>query len=143
MKTRKIVILLLVLSAALSALGYVFTNSVDFGLCVANEVVVEAVCINSYERVGDALLYGMGALAIVFLFLVFIPRAWGAWKKFAIWFIPLAALLFFFYQNPGSGNLISPYAESVFKWVGGVYVLVSLVIIAAAASKKKPVIPAK
>ncbi|OGG40529.1 hypothetical protein A2118_01910 [Candidatus Kaiserbacteria bacterium GWA2_50_9] len=71
----------------------------------------------------------MGALAIVFLVLLFIPRAFSVWKKFAIWFVPLAALLFIFYPDPGSGDLFSPYPEQVFQWVSGLYVFISLVLI--------------
>lgn len=83
-----------------------------------------------------ALFYGAGALAVVFFILLFTPRAFSAWKKFAVWFIPLAALLFIFYPEPGSGDLFSPYPEQVFQWVSGLYVLVSVVIIAIASLRK-------
>lgn len=78
----------------------------------------------------------MGALAIVFLLLLLFPRAWKLWKKFAIWFIPLATLLFIFYPEPGSGDLFSPYPETVFKWVSGAYVVISLALIRIATAKK-------
>lgn len=78
----------------------------------------------------------MGALAIVFLALVFFTKAWGAWKKFAIWYVPIATFIFIFYKDPGSMNLISPYAETVFMWVSGIYVVASLAIIARASVKK-------
>ena len=125
-----------VFAAVASATGYVLTNSVKFGICVANETVTEASCINFYERVGDPVFFGMGALAIVFFVLTFFPKAWGAWKKFATWFVPVAALIFIFYKDPGSMNLVSPYAETVFMWVSGIYIGVSLVIIARSAFKK-------
>lgn len=136
MNTKKLTIFLAVLSAAASAIGYVLTNSIKFGICIANEIVTEASCINFYESIGDPLFFGMGALAIVFFVLIFVPKAWSAWKKFAVWFVPLAALLFIFYRDPGSMNLISPYAETVFTWVSGAYILISLVIIALASLKK-------
>jgi len=78
----------------------------------------------------------MAALAVVFFILLLVPRAWTAWKKFAIWYVPLATLLFIFYQDPGSGNLVSPYAETVFIWVSGIYVVVSGVVIALSAKGK-------
>lgn len=120
--------------------GYILTNSIKFGICISNNVVTDASCINLYERLGDPLFYGMGALAIVFFILFFISRAFSAWKKFAVWFIPLAAILFVFYPNPGSGDLFSPYPEQVFQWVSGLYVLISAVIIAI-ASLRKPEYP--
>ena len=33
-------------------------------------------------RLGKGLVYGMGALVLVFSVLFFIPRAFSAWKKF-------------------------------------------------------------
>jgi hypothetical protein len=86
-------------------------------------------CYNLATR-AFALYYGMPALALVFSMLLFIPRALDAWKKFAIWFVPLAALLFIFYPEPGSGDLFSPYPEQIFQWVSALYVVVSVVIIA-------------
>lgn len=109
--------------------GYVLTNSIEFGICEANEVITEAGCINFFERLGDPLLYGMGALAVVFVLLLFVRKAWSAWKKFAIWFVPVAALVFIFYRGPGSGDLFSPYPEFVFKWASILYVAVSAGII--------------
>jgi beta-lactamase regulating signal transducer with metallopeptidase domain len=80
-------------------------------------------------------MYGGGALALVFVLLYAFPQAFNAWKKFAIWFIPLAALLFVFYPNPGSGDFLSPMPEQVFQWVSVLYVAVSGLIIGL---KSKP-----
>jgi len=88
-------------------------------------------------RLGKGLVYGMGALVLVFSVLFFIPRAFSAWKKFAIWFVPLAALLFIVYPEPGSGDYFSPYPEQVFQWVSAFYVLVSLTIIVIAALRRR------
>ena len=118
-------------------IGYFFTNSIQFGLCTVNTVITEASCINFYERLGDPLFYGMGALAIVFLVLLFVPKAFNAWRKFAIWFVPLAALLFIFYPEPGSGDYFSPYPEQVFQWVSALYIGISLVVIAYTTLVKK------
>lgn len=118
-------------------MGYVLTNSVKFGICVSNNIVTDALCINLYERIGDPLFYGVGALALVFLILLFSQRAFFAWKKFAIWFIPFAALLFIFYPEPGSGDLFSPYPEQIFQWVSGLYVLVSIVIISVVSLRRR------
>ena len=125
MKTRKFAFGLLVLSLVGFGVGYILSESYEFGICIQNDIF----CHSFFERVGDAVYYGMGALAIVFLILLVLPQAFGTWKNFAIWFVPLAALLFATYQNPASGDLFSPYPEQVFQWVSGFYILISLLII--------------
>jgi hypothetical protein len=123
----------LLLSLVGFSIGYVLTNSIYFGLCSHDQYV----CREIFNKIGGPLIYGMGALAIVFLVLLFSKNTWGAWKKFAMWFVPLATLLFIFYPEPGSGDLFSPYPETIFKWVSGIYVVISLVIILMASLKKK------
>lgn len=86
-------------------------------------------CYNLFSRVGDPLFYGMGALAIVFLILIFKSNTVSAWKKFARWYIPITTLIFIFYPNPGSGDLFSPYPEQIFQWLSIIYVAVSILII--------------
>lgn len=129
MKNKQILIPL-VLSLVGFVVGYVLTNSIKFGICISNNVVTDASCINLYERLGDPIYYGMGALTIVFFSLLFTSNAFMAWKKFAIWFVPLATLIFIFYPEPGSGDLFSPYPEQVFQWISGFYIIISLIIIA-------------
>ncbi len=133
---QKRISLFFVVALLLFGLGYIFTNSIQLSICLSNETVVEASCINFYERLGDPMFYGGGALSLVFLILLFLPSAFGTWKKFAVWFVPLAALLFAFYPDPGSGDFLSPYPEQVFKWVSVLYVLVGLGIIGWAKIKK-------
>ena len=87
-------------------------------------------------KYAKALVYGMGALTVVFLALLFFQKAFSAWWKFGIWFIPLAALLFIFYPEPGAMDLASPYPETVFQWVSGLYIAVSAAIIAAVSVRK-------
>ena len=110
----------LVFTAAGSIVGYLILQS-DLQAGSTGDVLV---------RLGKALFYGSGALAFIFLILLFIPQAFPAWKKFAVWFVPLAALLFIVYPNPGSGDLFSPYPEQIFRWVSGLYVAASILIIA-------------
>ena len=94
MNQRRTISWLLAISLLGFGIGYVLTNSIKFGICIANNMITDASCINFYERIGDPLYYGAWALSIVFLVLLFTPSAFAAWKKFAIWFIPLSALLF-------------------------------------------------
>ncbi len=92
-------------------------------------------CYDLFSKVGDPLFYGIGALAIIFFVLLFIPKAIPQWKKFAKWFIPIATLIFIFYPNPGSGDLFSPFPEQIFQWVSILYVFVSLMIIGYSTRK--------
>ena len=132
MDTKRTILILLIVSIVSWIGGYLLTNSYNFGFCYANfqTNTFDVSCHDSFERVGNALFYGSGALALIFLTLLFIPQAFPAWKKFAVWFVPLVALLFIVYPNPGSGDLFSPYPEQVFRWVSGLYVTISLLIIA-------------
>ena len=106
-------------------IGFILTNSVKFNLCLHTQYN----CREFFNNIGDPLFFGSIALSIIFLVLLFVPRAWSTWKKFALWFIPLAALLFSWYPDPGSGDYFSPYPEQVFQWVSAVYIGVSLGII--------------
>lgn len=113
------------ISLAIIGIGYAMSNSVYFGLCIQNQYS----CREVFNRIGDPMFYGGLGLFVVFLALYFVPKAWSAWKKFALWFIPLALLLFIFYPEPGSGDFFSPYPQTVFKWVSAIYVAISLYII--------------
>lgn len=125
MKKNKI-IWLFVASLIFLMIGMIFKKSIETGICLATEPS----CINIFTHIGNALYYGMSALAIVFLILIFTPGAVIAWKKFARWYIPIAILIFIFYPNPGSGDLFSPYPEQIFQWLSGAYVAISVLVIA-------------
>jgi|GEM_PF-773711 len=136
---RKKIALFLLLSLAGFVIGYVFINNHKFGLCYYNlaENTFDVSCGDWYWNTGLPLYYGMPALALVFLVLLFLPQAFQSWKKFAKWFIPIAALIFIFYGDPGAGDLFSPYPEEVFRWVSILYVVVSIVIILWTVVKQK------
>ncbi len=125
MNKRKKIIWLLILSLICFGVGWYLKNSIEFNLCL----ISQPTCINKLTWIGNAIYYGIGALAFIFLILAFAPQAFSAWKKFAVWFIPLATLLFIFYPDPGSGDYFSPYPEQIFQWVSILYVIISLVII--------------
>lgn len=88
---------------------------------------------------GQALFYGMGSLSIIFFTLLIFPHTINAWKKFALFFIPLALFFFIgFLQSTGGGFFsVSPEPEQVFKLLSGLYVLISLIIIAWSVFKDK------
>lgn len=121
MNPKKQIVALGIISLIVLAAGYYIAKVYECG----NSLF----CNFLYFRVGDALLYGMGALVIVFIVLYLVPQAYGTWKKFAIWFVPLAALVFIFTPEPQGFDLLTPYPEQVFQWVSVLYVLVSLAII--------------
>ena len=131
MKQKRLPLLFLT-ALIIFGLGYILTNAYGFGFCFSDITTntYDVSCHQVYERLGDPLFYGGGALSLIFLILLFFPSAFGTWKKFAVWSIPLVALLFAFYPNPGSGDFLSPYPEQVFKWVSVLYALISFAIIA-------------
>jgi hypothetical protein len=136
---KKKILTLLILSFVGLGVGYVLTNSYDFGICYRDieTNTSDVSCHLSYERLGDPIFYGMGALSIVFLALLFAKKSFRAWKKFAIWFVPLATLLFIFYPDPGSGDYFSPAPEQLFQWVSILYIIISLIIITISRLKNK------
>lgn len=126
------VAILILASLIIFALGFLLTSSYELGFCLSDKInnVFDVSCHQFYERLGDPLFYGGGALAIVFVLLYAFPKAYDAWRKFAVWFVPLAALLFIFYPNPGSGDLLAPMPEQIFQWVSGLFIVISGVIVA-------------
>ncbi len=123
----KFIKLFLILSIILLVSGFLILNS-DIQAGSTGELLI---------RVGKALVYGMGALAIVFLVLLSAQQAVPTWKKFAKWYIPFATLFFIFYSDPGSGNYFAPYPEQVFKWLSGIYVVASFWIIGRVVLSQK------
>lgn len=133
MNTKKITFILFIFSLVGFGAGLILKSSTELGLCL----ISEPTCINNLTLIGDGLFYGMSALSFVFFILLFTPNTFQVWKRFAIWFIPLATLLFIFYPNPGSGDYFSPYPEQIFKWVSVLYVVISILIIASKTIKQK------
>ena len=113
---------LLVLSIIGIIVGLVFKNSTELGFCL----VSEPTCLNQLTQIGNAIFYSMQAIALVFLVLLFVPHAFNAWKKFAIWFLPLMFIYFAIYENQG---FFSVPEESVYRFLSVVYAALSLAII--------------
>ena len=136
--SRRNIFILFLLTLVCFGVGYVLTNNYNFDLCYSNleTNTFDISCHQFYEKIGDALFYGMGALTLVFLVLLAVPHAFSAWKKFAIWFIPLAVIIFITAPEPSGWVSPIPAPEQVFQWVSGLYVLVSIAIIAIASLRK-------
>lgn len=133
MSTKKLNITLLGFSLIGLGVGYILTNSVVFGLCGSDAYT----CRGLLNEIGDPLFYGMAVLAVVFFILIFIPRAFSAWWKFAIWYIPLAVLIFATIPAPRAWINVYPSPDSVYRWVSGIYLAVSMGLILMVSLKKK------
>lgn len=94
-------------------------------------------CSNLLDR-SLSLYFSTRALAIVFAVLFIFPHAFKAWRNFALWFLPLAIDIFVSYTGPGRGYIdITPDSVTMFKWIGWVYVCISIVIIAFSVFNRK------
>ncbi len=120
MNTRKSMLFFSIASLVGYVVGYYLVRVYDCGMSMF--------CYN-LETKSFALYYAMPALAIVFFALFLFPGAVSAWKKFSIWYLPVAALFFVFYGPPASGDFFSPYPEQVFRWLSWIYVVISIAII--------------
>jgi hypothetical protein len=125
---RKLQISLLGLSVVGIGLGYVLFHAYRFGICG-----VTLFCANLMDK-GNALFYGMQGLAVIFALLLLVPTAFQAWKKFAIWYIPFMFIYFAMYKNEG---FFSIPEKDIYAFFTGVYVLISVVIIAISALIKR------
>lgn len=124
----------------LSIFGYVLMNSYEFKLCFSdlNTNTYDVSCSILLNKIGEPLFYGMMALSTVFLLLTIIPSAFNPWKNFAIWFVPIATVIFATYKGPGGGFMDpTPYPEQVFQWISILYVVISLIIIGASIYKSR------
>ena len=79
----------------------------------------------------------MATLAVTLFVLLFTYKtAFSLWWKFSIVYVPLAAILFTFY-NPNLGDWAAPPREFVILVVSGLYLLTSLSLIVATFRLKK------
>lgn len=141
---RIVIISLLMVSMLTAIAGYIFANSYTFGVCHADYATntFDVSCHIFFNKLGDPIQYGFTALSIIFALLVFFPVAFSSWLKFAIWYVPLAAILFAIAPTPGGGigaapSVIGPSPEQIYLWGSAIYVLVSMVIIARAMRRSK------
>lgn len=129
--SQQYILLLLVLSLVSIGIGYLAYSSYQTGICFADYSTnaFDVRCHEFFDKFGLSLLYGSSALALVFLALSFVPQSISTWKRFAIWYIPIATILFIVWQEPRGFDPLTPYPEQVYKFLSIVYVVVSLFII--------------
>lgn len=116
-----------------AGVGYLFTHTIQYGICIYEGLKRDPACLNFYDRIGVPAFYGFGALAIVFALLLVVPKAIPAWKKFAKWYVPVAALILIFYPTNQSMDFLTPSLGIAAQWIAGIYLVVSLAIIIRAS----------
>ena len=112
-------------------IGSIFMNSIMFGICP----VGTSICPFKYTNtIGQPLVLFLGSLSLIFLILLFTKEAvWITWKKFGIWYIPLAALLIFITPSSSGGSFgysMGLDREGVTMFFSALFLIISLIIIA-------------
>jgi len=127
---RGFILVGLFVALVLFSLGFFLSNPVNFGLCYVDETIFDASCVNYYNKIGDALYYGMGVVLLAFLALIFIPKAFSWWWKFAIVYVPIATCLYIVTPEPhGWINPITP--ALVLSTSTTLFLILSILIILA------------
>ncbi|HET8581366.1 MAG TPA: hypothetical protein VFL98_02780 [Candidatus Paceibacterota bacterium] len=139
-KSNPFLLLSLGISIAMIALGYIFAHASAFGLCHDDLArnIFDIYCDNFYWYIGNALIYGMSALAIVFFALLLVPKAFSWWWKFAIWFVPLDGFILIGVRPSDAIFSLEPSPDEMYLLFSGLYVVISLIIIIAAWLWRKP-----
>lgn len=83
---------------------------------------------------GNVLFSGAVALSIVLLVLVTVPEVFTIWKKFSLWYVSLAILLFIFYPKD---DYFLPDPEQVYWLISILYLIINFVLILISLSKKR------
>lgn len=82
------------------------------------------------ENVAFPIWFGSGILLLTFLFLLFLPEAiFHTWKKFAIVYIPLAAIWVGITGAGSSGSGLGADAEGILFFTSGLYGVITALII--------------
>jgi len=123
-----------------TVVGYIFLYPVQFGLCTADfaTLTFDNSCLRNSSLIGVKLFYPFFALIPIFLILFFIPRAVSAWKKFAVWYVPIIAFLTITGKPDTGGGVgvlsgnIGPTFEGSVLGASAIYIGASLGIIAVA-----------
>ncbi len=142
MKNRKSTVVLLFGSIVAFVVGWVLTSAsyvVSFGLCLSK---TDTSCVGSVvEGYGQPIFLLSIVLAIASTTLIFLRQeAFVAWKKFAIWAMPIGVILIALTPvQGGSGTIGVPSLDrEIITWlVSGVFLLISLWIIVRASIANK------
>ncbi len=123
MNHRKKIGILLILSSIIFVVGYLIFYLDTKEIC----------CYRSADKIGQPLGIGGLSLSIIFLILLFTKEAvFNSWKKFGIWYIPLAAILIFLAPSSSGGSFgysMGFDREAVTMFTSGLFLIISLLII--------------
>jgi len=106
-----------------------------FGVLVGYLTIYPEILGHKYVfSVGDPLFLTSLSLSIIFLILLFTKEAvFNSWKKFGIWYIPLAAVLIFLAPSSSGGSFgysMGFDREAVSMFTSALFLIISLLIIA-------------
>ncbi len=110
--------------------GSIFMNTIMFGICPSGS----SICPFKYTNtIGQPLVLFLGFLSLIFLILLFTKEAiFNAWKKFGIWYIPLAAFLIFLAPPDSGGSFgfsMGIDREGATMFLSAIFLIASLIII--------------
>ncbi len=122
--------IVLILSSILLIIAYVITNNTSFeffGFCSPGDPA----CVNDFNYYGIIILYAAKPIFLVSLILLFVKdKVFELWQKFAVWYLPIAAILIWLIPEPGSGDFLAPSNIMFTEWFFWLYALISVVLIA-------------
>ena len=119
----------------LFGLGYLLLNSYEvLGYCIGQVVKIgqDLVCWPEFIDTGQSLMYaGLFSFPIAVLILPATRKAIRTWwKRFAVWFIPLAAVLITLQPESPSAFDPSEVGKSIMTiWLGTLFLIISGLII--------------
>ncbi len=123
-----------------TGVGYVFLYPIQFNLCVADFATntFDTSCLTTASYFGNIFFYPSITLALIFLVLLFIPRAVSAWRRFAVWGILVGILLLFSWSpNPGTLIDLGPTLQELVMFLSAIYLGASLGIISISLINSK------
>jgi hypothetical protein len=119
--------------------GFILVQPEQVGICSPDKTFT---CIEPIgNNIGQPLFIESVALALVFLILLFLsPLYFQNWLKYAAWFIPVAILWIISSDVNCSGGLglgLCFDKELATWWSGGIYLVLSLVVIIVTYFKRR------
>lgn len=114
----------------IASLAFVSLLGALFGVFVICQPDQNGICMGQYYNSAFSVWGGSLAVFVVSVLLFFVrEEAFNTWKTFAYWWIPLSIFLIFLAPSQGRG-LISIDRELVTWWMSGLFLFLSLILIA-------------
>ncbi|MEK7615752.1 MAG: hypothetical protein AAB420_00920 [Patescibacteria group bacterium] len=132
---KKQISIILIVSILLVGLGVFFGSADKVGLCLVDETYYDTTCMTKYvEKIGQPLLFFSFSIFISVLILFFVREStYLAWRKFAMWAVPIGAIILFLVPGSSGGGLgISgpDLTKETASWgVSIIFLIISLFII--------------